>query len=239
MTGEPDRGRSAHSSRSLRLSRWNNLNTNEEIQRLKREAVLREAGQAFGRKGYHNTSLDDVARALGISKGTLYNYVRDKQEILFAFHQLAYDLSDRAFAFGRAQGGTGAEVLRAILAHYIELLTGELGACGALMEVDALRPEDRAEAARRRNAFEAAFVAIIEDGIADGSIRPVDPKLAVFTFMGAINWLPRWYVPGGRLTGNEVAEQMTDLLMSGLTVAAARAGKAARLPGSSARAPAA
>lgn len=211
------------------MSRWNNsLNTSEEIQRLKREAVLREAGQAFGRKGYHNTSLDDVAKALGISKGTLYNYVRDKQEILFAFHQLAYELSDRAFALGRARGGTGAEVLRGILVHYIELLTGELGACGALMEVDALRPEDRAEAARRRNAFEAAFVAIIEGGIVDGSIRPIDPKLAVFTFMGAINWLPRWYVPGGRLSANKLAEQMTDLLMSGLTTAAARPRKVAR-----------
>ncbi len=210
------------------MSRWNSsLNTGEEIQRLKREAVLREAGRAIGRKGYHNTSLDDVARALGISKGTLYNYVRDKQEILFAFHQIAYDLSDQAFAAGRAQGGSGAAVLRAILARYIELLTGELGACGALMEVDALRPEDRAEATRRRNAFETDFVAIIEQGVVDGSLRRVDAKLAVFTFMGAINWLPRWYVPGGRLSAQEVAVQMTDLLLSGLT-APARPRKAAR-----------
>ena len=212
------------------MARWKNrLQTSDDIQRLKRDAVLREAGRAFSRHGYHNTSLDDVARALGIAKGTLYNYVRDKQEILFAFHQLAYDLSDQAFAYGRAKAGRGADVLRSILARYIELLTGELGACGALTEVDALRPEDRAEAVRRRDAFEATFVAIIEDGIRDGSIRPVDPKLAVFTFMGAINWLPRWYVPGGRLAGNELAEQMTDLLLSGLTTGAARPRKAARV----------
>jgi len=182
------------------LVRWNNSQqTSDEIQKLKRDTVLREAGRAFSARGYHNTSLDDVARTLGISKGTLYNYVRDKQEILYAFHQIAYELSDRAFAFGRARGGTGAEQLRHILAHYIELLTGELGACGALIEVDALRPEDRAEAAQRRDAFVDAFVAIIEAGIGDGSIRAVDPKLAVFTFMGAINWLPRWYDPDGRL----------------------------------------
>ena len=212
------------------MARWkNSLQTSDDIQRLKRDAVLREAGRAFSRHGYHNTSLDDVARALGISKGTLYNYVRDKQEILFAFHQLAYDLSDQAFAHGRAKGGRGADVLRAILVHYIELLTGELGACGALIEVDALRPGDRAEAARRRDAFEAAFVAIIEDGVRDGSIRPVDPKLAVFTFMGAINWLPRWYVPGGRLSGNELAGQMTDLLLSGLTAGALRPRRTARV----------
>ncbi len=200
------------------MARWkNSLQTSDDIQKLKRDAVLREAGRAFSKHGYHNTSLDDVAHALGISKGTLYNYVRDKQEILFAFHQLAYDLSDRAFAIGRARGGSGAEVLRNIIVHYIELLTGELGACGALMEVDALRPEDRAEAAKRRDTFERAFVAIIKEGIRDGSVRPVDPKLAVFTFMGAINWLPRWFTPGGRLPGKAVAEQMADLLLFGLT----------------------
>jgi AcrR family transcriptional regulator len=200
------------------LARWkNSLQTSDDIQKLKRDAVLREAGRAFSKHGYHNTSLDDVAHALGISKGTLYNYVRDKQEILFAFHQLAYELSDRAFAIGRARGGSGAEVLRNIIVHYIELLTGELGACGALMEVDALRPEDRAEAAKRRDTFERAFVAIIKEGIRDGSLRSVDPKLAVFTFMGAINWLPRWFTPGGRLPGKAVAEQMADLLLFGLT----------------------
>lgn len=211
------------------MARWNNsLGTSDEIQKLKRDVVLREAGRAFSARGYHNTSLDDVAKALGISKGTLYNYVHDKQEILYAFHQLAYELSDRAFSFGRAQGGTGAEQLRHILVHYIELLTGELGACGALIEVDALRPEDRAEAARRRDAFVEAFVAIIEEGIGDGSISAVDPKLAVFTFMGAINWLPRWFDPDGRLPGKAVAEQMTDLLMSGLATSAPHLRKPAR-----------
>jgi len=211
------------------LARWkNSLQTSDEIQKLKRDAVLREAGRAFSKHGYHNTSLDDVAKALGISKGTLYNYVRDKQEILYAFHQLAYDLSDRAFAHGRARGGSGADLLRNTLVHYIELLTNELGACGALIEVDALRPEDRAKAAERRNAFEKALIAIVEGGIRDGSIRPVDPKLAVFTFMGAINWLPRWYVPSGRLPGSVLAEQMADLLLSGLTAQAPHPPKAAR-----------
>lgn len=221
------------------MARWkNSLQTSDEIQKLKREAVLREAGRAFSKRGYHNTSLDDVAKALGISKGTLYNYVRDKQEILFAFHQLAYDLSDRAFALGRTLGGTGADLLRNVLTQYIELLTGELGACGALIEVDALRPEDRAEATRRRDRFEADFLTIIEDGMRDGSIRAVDPKLAVFTFMGAINWLPRWYVPGGRLSGQEVARSMADLLLSGLTAAPPRPSRAPRSPSAARLAPA-
>ncbi len=199
------------------MPRWNNsMQTRDEVQRLKREAVLKEAGRAFGKRGYHNTSLDDVAKALQVSKGTLYNYVKDKQEILYECHALALDIGDRSLAHGLAVGHDGAGILRATLVRYIELLTEELGACAVLMEVDAMRPEDRETAVARRDAFERAFVKMLKQGIKDGSIREVDPKLAVFTFMGAINWLPRWFNPDGRLTGAEVAEKVTDLLLSGL-----------------------
>ena len=199
------------------MPRWkNNLQINDEIQRIKRAAVIKEAGRAFSKRGYHNTSLDDVAKTLQVSKGTLYNYVRDKQEILFECHEMALDIGERAFNFSKECRGTGAEVLEATLCRYIELLTDELGACGVLMEVDGLRAEDREQIAKRRNAFEKKFVAIIQKGVNDGSMKNVDPKLAVFTFMGAINWMPRWFTPEGRLSGQEVARQMTDLLLTGL-----------------------
>lgn len=199
------------------MPRWNNaLQTRDEVQKLKREAVLKEAGRAFGKRGYHNTSLDDVAKALQVSKGTLYNYVKDKQEILYECHALALEIGDRALAHGLAAGRDGAGILRATLVRYIELLTDELGACAVLMEVDAMRPEDREAAVTRRDDFERAFVKMLKQGIKDGSIRDVDPKLAVFTFMGAVNWLPRWFSAEGRLSGAEVAEQVTDLLLSGL-----------------------
>lgn len=214
------------------MPRWkNNLMTTEEVQRIKREAVLKEAGRAFSKRGFHNTSLDDVAKALHVSKGTLYNYVTDKQEILFEFYRIGAEIGERAFEFGKQAGGSGADVLSTVLRTYIRLLTEELGACGALMEIDALRPADRAVAVKSRDAFQRKFLALIEAGIKDGSLRPVDdPKLAIYTFMGAINWMPRWYSPGGRLTSADVAQTMTDLLLGGMIAEppVAPAKKAAR-----------
>lgn len=199
------------------MPRWkNSLKTNDDIQRLKRQAVLKEAGRAFGKRGYHNTSLDDVAKALQVSKGTLYNYVKDKQEILYECHAISYNLGQRAIEHGRQSGVTGAEILRESLVTYIRSLTEELGSFAVLMEVDALRPSDRVKAVKYRDAFESEFVSMVKLGIADGSLRETDPKLAVYTVMGAINWLPRWYSPEGRLSGEEVAVQMTDLLVNGL-----------------------
>ena len=213
------------------MPRWkNDLQTSQEVQRLKRDAVMREAGQAFGKRGYHNTSLDDVAKSLGVSKGTLYNYVKDKQEILWEFHLAASAIANRAFAEGGKQGGTGADVLRATLIHYIDMLTEELGVFGALVEVDALRQEDRTAAIELRSDFEKRFMALINAGVKDKSIRPVDPRIAMFAFMGTINWLGRWYSPSGRLTGKEVAESLTDLIFHGLGAAPTALGAAERAP---------
>jgi len=200
------------------MPRWKNkLMTTEDVQRIKRDAVLKEAGRAFSKRGFHNTSLDDVAKALQVSKGTLYNYVQDKQEILFEFYRIGTEIGNRAFEIGEAAGGSGADVLRTVLQTYIRLLTEELGACGALMELDALRPEDRAVAVKSRDAFQRKFLTLIEAGIKDGSLRPIeDPKLAIYSFMGAINWMPRWYDQKGRLSSGELAEAMTELLLGGL-----------------------
>jgi len=205
------------------LARWNNsLQTRAEIQRLKRDAVIHEAGKAFSERGYHDTSLDDIAKALGVSKGTLYNYVKDKQEILFELHRLAGDIGSHAFAAARAEGGTGAQMLRSSLVRFIYGLTEQLGACRVLMEFDALKPEDRIQAKKIRDAFESSFVEFIQAGISDGSLRKIEPRLMVFTFMGAVNWIPRWFSPKGRLTGQYIAESMTDMLLNGLVAKGAK-----------------
>lgn len=199
------------------MSRWNNaLLTSESMKALKRQAVLKEATRAFGKRGYHNTSLEDIARSLNVSKATLYNYIKDKQEILHECHAHAYDIGERAFEYARQHGSTGAAILRHVMLYNITSLTEEFGACAVLTEVDALRPKDRASAIKRREGIERQMIALIKQGIEDGSIRAVDPEIAAITLMSVVNWLPRWYTPDGRLSGREIAEEITNLLMPAL-----------------------
>ncbi|MDI3382549.1 TetR/AcrR family transcriptional regulator [Xenophilus aerolatus] len=211
------------------MSRWNNLSLDQpEIHRLKREALLREAGNVISARGYHYTSLDDIAKALGVSKGALYHYVKDKQEILWELHRRAAELSTEAFKAARQKGGTGAEVLRNVLLLYIRSAVEELGACSVLMEFDALRPEDQAAARKLRDAVEDAYVEVLELGFADGSIRVGNPRLMTFTFMGAVNWIPRWYSPSGRLSSTQISELMTTMLLQGLLTRRAPEARPAR-----------
>lgn len=202
------------------VARWeNDRRTSDQIREIKRQAVLKEASRAFGRKGYHNTSLDDVARSLNISKGTLYNYVRDKQEILFECHKEALEIGDEAMAHAAA-AADGAAQLRSAISFYLERIAENLGACAALLEVDALRPEDRKVAVERRRGFEQRISAMVERGIEDGSLKPgLDPLLVVRTVMGAINWIPRWYDADKHAAPTELAAAMSAMLLDGLTAA--------------------
>lgn len=199
------------------VARWNNeLKTSQQIHRLKRDAVLRESCRIFSKQGYHNTSLDDVARTLKVSKGTLYNYVRDKQEILFECHKMALDIGDRAFEFAKGSATTAGETLRLVLRQYISTLIDELGACGVITEMAALRPDDREVVVGRRDKLRAGFVELLRRGVVDGSLRAIDEKMAILTFMAALENVPLWYAPEGPLTGDQIADRISDILMHGM-----------------------
>lgn len=200
-------------SRGRHAGAWNKvaLGGDEQFE-LKRKALLREAARAFSANGYHATSLLDVAVTLGVTKTALYHYVKSKQEILLECHLMSLDLGDRAVAYSDRCGGTGRERIRCMTTRYLELLTSELGSVAVLVEFNALTPENRAIVAIRRDAFERHFRALVKRGIKDGSLRDTDPKLAVFFFMGAVNWLTQWFKPSGEYTGEHIAAQFSELL---------------------------
>ena len=199
------------------MARWNNAaQTNAEVTRFKRDAVLRESGRLFSRKGYHNTSLEEIASALGVSKGTLYNYVSDKQEILFAFHNMGMDIGERVALQAEESEQNGAGKIRFAIATYIAEVSEELGGYGVVAEIGALKPADRAAVLERRDSLDRRFIRMVEEGVADGSLRDVDPRMCVFTFLGAMQLVPNWFSPEGRLTGREVAESIADILVNGM-----------------------
>lgn len=190
----------------------------DEQFRLKKEALLREAARAFSAHGYHNTSLDDIAKGLGVTKAALYYYVKSKQDILYECHSRAIDIGEEALAYGQKNGGNGREKVALLLSRYITSLTSALGSFAVLREYSALESAQRTAIRKRRDGFEHAFIQLVEEGIRDGSLRGVHPKMAVFFVMGAINWMTQWYRDQGELPGEEVSAQFTDIFMHGMVV---------------------
>ena len=199
------------------MARWNNSAFDRDEQyRLKRQALIRQAGKVFSKDGFEGTSLDEIAKQLNVTKAALYYYVKSKHEILFECHQLAHDLSERAIEEAERDGRNGLEKLTLFLHKHIETLTGELGSIAVLTNLASLKPSDRAKIIARRDQFDAALRGIIKEGIDDGSLRPCDTKLTGFFIMGAINWIPTWFSDKGSKSGKEVADKFIELFVDGL-----------------------
>lgn len=198
-------------------SPWEPQGERARIRALKREAVLRVAAQMFNEKGFHATSLDEVAERLNITKPTLYYYVKNKDEILFECVNIGLQLLQDAIEKVAASGGSAIDKLVAGMYQYVGIVTMDFGMCVIRVGEDPLPVESQRKLRRFKAELDKEFRELIRQCIADGSIAPCDPKIAAFTIAGALSWIGRWYQPGGPLTPDAIATQCIGLLIGGLT----------------------
>lgn len=156
----------------------------------KRLAVLRTGARLFNQRGYERTTLDDIAEALNVSKRTLYYYVRSKEEILAACNRLG--LEDLRGTMEAPEEGPPLARIEALSRRYVSFLNEDMGLCNVLSTSvptsAALADEIRAE----RRKIDHALRRMIEEGVADGSIRPCDARLTTAAIFGSLNWFPFW-----------------------------------------------
>lgn len=181
----------------------------------KREAVLRAAVRMFNQRGFHATSLDDVAASLGITKRTIYHYLASKDQVLLECVTTGLQQIVDAAAEVRSAPGTGRDRLSAFLRRYAELTMEDFGRCVIRTGEETIAATGFPKYRALKRDIDAAIRGLIEEGIADGSIAPFDPKLMAFTIAGAVNWTARWQDPEGPLDRKEIAAQMVDMLVQG------------------------
>lgn len=178
----------------------------------KRQAILREAAASFNRSGYHGTSLTDIAQTLGVSKAALYTYVKSKDELLLHCHETAMDAAGESVRQAREAGGSALDQLCGTLRNYLRMIMSNEACYVVLLEEQALQPDHVKQIVERRDRFEGELRGLVAAGILDGSIAPCNPKLAVFAALGAMNWVQKWYVPGGAWSGEQVAVALVQLI---------------------------
>ena len=179
----------------------------------KRQAVILAAGQAFRRRGYHNASMTEIAKTLGLTKAALYYYVRNKEEVLFECHLMAYDAMDEILK-AMQKGGSALNKLEALYVDFVNMLTAS--GVSLLTDVNSLGDENKVDVLSRRAKIERKIIRLVREGQQDGSIRQGDARLHVFFFMGALNWLNAWYDASGRLKGEDIAAHFALQMRAGI-----------------------
>lgn len=197
-------------------TRWKDaLPSREDLQALKKTALVRAAGRAFKVKGFHNTSLDEVAQALNVTKAALYYYVKGKRELLFETQTLALDLGDVALEYGDG-GKTGLEKLARTMGKYVTLVTEDFISQAFTANLEDMLPEHQVIIRKRHRAFDQRLRKFVEDGISDGSIASCDPKIAVAWMMGSVNWIPHWFRQEGEYGPEEIGQMFVKFISHGV-----------------------
>ncbi|MBY0302793.1 MULTISPECIES: TetR/AcrR family transcriptional regulator [Sphingomonas] len=183
----------------------------------KRDALLLAAVRMFNERGFHATSLDEVAASLGVSKPTIYHHLGNKDQVLLECVLIGLKQLRGAAAIAAARPGRGIDRLRDFLVRYAQINMDDFGRCVIRTGDEALSPESAARFRSLKREIDTAMRDLIAAGVADGSIAPADPRLLAFTLAGALNWPARWFVAGGALNAAQVAEQMVEILITGVS----------------------
>jgi AcrR family transcriptional regulator len=183
----------------------------------RREEILRAALRAFRHRGYHATTLEDIALRLGVRKTALYYYFPDKEEILFQCHRESLAELDRILSEARRLR-TPRERLRHLIREHVRVMTDTLEGSPLAFEVSALSSRRRAKIIAARDRYEREVRRMLEQGVRKKVFRAVDPKVTTFAILGAINWIARWYRPEGALDAEALGNQFAEHLLDGLGV---------------------
>ena len=185
--------------------------------RARRRAEILHAALATVRdRGYHATTLDDIAERLGVRKASLYHYFPDKESILYACHMESLAELDRMMDEAASCCTSHRARLAYLIREHVRVMTEELEGSPLAFEVSALAPDRRADVIAGRDRYEGVLRELVAGGVETGEFREVDPKIAVFAILGSINWIARWYDPERGVSSSELGDQFAELLIRGL-----------------------
>jgi TetR/AcrR family transcriptional regulator len=187
-----------------------------EKRRRRRAEILHTALRAFGEQGYHGTTLEHIAHQLDVQKTALYHYFPDKEAILYACHRESLAQVRRHLRDANERFSGASDRLRHVIREHVRVMTDTLEGSPLAFEVPSLSPEHEQKVVAARDRYEQALRAIIAGGVKSGELRSVDPKVAVFVILGAINWIARWYRPEGAFDAQELGNEFADYLVGGL-----------------------
>ena len=197
--------------------RWKEENLDRDMQfKLRREALLRTAARAFKEIGYHDTSVEELARRLNVTKPTLYYYIKDKDEILFECQRLAFEYIKDTLDEAQSNDLNGLQKLNRFLPRYAGLMTSDFGACLIRTGLRPLKPESRETLENLARQLDITMRTMIDSGIRDGSIRPCNAKLAAFAIFGGYQGIAQWFSEDGTFSLEEISEAFASIYLHGL-----------------------
>ena len=180
--------------------------------------IIDAAAEIFHRKGYSETSVQDIAEAVGILKGSLYYYIDSKEDLLFQMLLEVHEDAKGIVEETAALEASPLEQLRAYVQRHVEYNAHNLSKIAVYYHDFGLLTAKRKRAImNQRRYYEVFVIGLIEDAKADGSVDgSVDASLVANAIFGIVNWIYTWYRPSGSASPEYLGKLYAELIVNGV-----------------------
>jgi AcrR family transcriptional regulator len=183
----------------------------------KKNLIMEAAARLFRDRGYSATSMRDLAKAVHLQASSLYSHINSKQEILreICFHNAHRFLAgieeiEQAYPTPREQ-------VRQLIFLHLEIATSDATSITAFNdEWRHLEEPDLGQFIKLRKGYENRFRAIIEAGIEAGTFQDINPTIVMYTILSSLRWVYDWSQTGKTISVEEIGEQITKIVLTGL-----------------------
>lgn len=186
------------------------------------DQIYRVAAQIICERGYDATSMNDIAEAVGITKAGVYHFIPSKKELLFAIMSYGMDTLESTVIIPASVVGDAETRLRFIITSHAMLIARSSNDEGHDPVTILVEEEMGLSAVHRRKIKQRKriYLDLIRDTLAqlkeEGKLKEIDVTTAAFSLLGMILWLARWFRPDGRLSREQVAEEISKIALGGL-----------------------
>lgn len=186
----------------------------EEVREYKKSRILEVALQLFFENGFESTSIDRIAKELGVTKPFVYSYFPSKIAILESIYEKSSErLRDAINEELQSEGPVTVRLHRFIVIFVRENIDYQAASAIYLQEEKRISKEQTAKIRKIEKSFDGLLTQLINRGIDEGKFDVPDVKLASLAISGMVRWVHRWYRVGGRLSPEETAEGVADLAL--------------------------
>lgn len=190
------------------------MNLREKKTAHKKEAIMNAAISVFAEKGYGGASLEDVAQKIFMTKGAVYYYFKDKQDLLYQSHIYLLQTSNHLISEISDSELTTKEKMEKTIAQHTEYVINERSGFASMLNPESfLTTDQQNEILRLKNEYESKFDGLIENGIKEEIFIQGDIKIIRNLLIGAMNWVMQWYSESGKKSKTEMSELISFYLL--------------------------
>mgnify|MGYP001355577074 FL=1 len=182
--------------------------------RMRKDQILSIAISVIKRKGFSNTKIEDIAVELNMTKGSIYYYFKNKNDLVYECHKLILSMAIKDLENILYENDTAENKLRKMIDVHIEYAIEEKEIIHIIIDPKEKFNKDQLDSVLKlRKYYSRIFDRVIQQGIEQNEFLTANPVLTRMIILGAMNWIQQWYNPKGKFNKQQIKEYYADQIM--------------------------